>query len=150
MRIRKLLAAAALILPVLSPARAQSGAGEAAAVTAVLEKQQAAWNTGDVRGFMDGYLDSDSTTFVGTRVARGREGILRNYLERYTTREKMGTLAFSPLEATPLCAGYASVVGHWNLKRSAAAGGDAGGWFTLLFRRTAHGWKIILDHTSSQ
>jgi len=99
---------------------------------------------------MDGYLDSESTTFVGSHVTRGREGILKNYLEQYTTREKMGTLAFSELQVKPLCAGYASVLGHWQLERSAAAGGNAGGWFTLLFRRTPGGWMIILDHKSAE
>jgi ketosteroid isomerase-like protein len=32
--------------------------------------------------------------------------------------------------------------------RSAEGGGDASGKFTLVLRKTAQGWKIILDHTS--
>ncbi len=116
------------------------------AVRAVLVAQQAAWNRGDVRAFMDGY--DESAVFVGTEVTKGRAAILERYQKRYANREQMGELAFSGLEIRPLCDGWASVIGRWHLKRSAGAGGDAGGAFTLLFHRTPGGWKIVLDHTS--
>ena len=114
----------------------------------VLDNQVSAWNRGDVRAFMDGYDDSESTTFVGAKITRGHAQVLADYLKRYPTREKMGTLRFSELEIRPLGAGYASVIGRWHLVRDKEAGGEAGGIFTLLFQRTARGWKIILDHTS--
>ena len=114
----------------------------------VLGDQVSAWNRGDVRAFMDGYDNSESTTFVGARITRGHAQVLADYLKRYPTREKMGTLRFSELEIKPLGADYASVIGRWHLDRTKEAGGEAGGIFTLLFQRTARGWKIILDHTS--
>ncbi len=123
-----------------------------AEIRRVLEDQVKAWNAGDVRAFMAGYADSAETTFVGSAVTKGHSQVLANYLKRYPTKERMGTLAFTGLEITMLGSGdtaeYASVLGHWHLKRTAEAGGDTGGIFTLLFRRTAAGWKIILDHTS--
>jgi ketosteroid isomerase-like protein len=115
----------------------------------VLEDQVAAWNRGDVRAFMQGYDNSPATTFVGAKVTKGHAQVLADYLQRYPTKEKMGTLEFSGLEIHPLDGEYASVIGRWHLTRSKEAGGDAGGIFTLLFRKTAAGWKIILDHTSS-
>ena len=114
----------------------------------VLERQQEAWNRGDVRGFLEGYEAADSTTFVGKSIIRGHGKVLARYLETYPTREKMGALAFSELEIQALCADYASVIGKWRLERPPEAGGNAGGIFTLLFRKTAKGWQIVLDHTS--
>jgi ketosteroid isomerase-like protein len=114
----------------------------------VLDAQVAAWNRGDVREFMDGYDNSPSTTFVGATITKGHAQVLANYLKRYPSRDKMGTLQFSGHEIRPLDGDYASVVGHWHLTRAKEAGGDTGGIFTLLFHKTAQGWKVILDHTS--
>ena len=117
-------------------------------IRGVLDQQVNAWNRGDVRAFMDGYADSESTTFVGAKITKGHAQVLADYLKRYPTRAAMGTLRFSELELKLLGADYASVVGRWHLDRNKEAGGEAGGIFTLLFQRTARGWKIILDHTS--
>src|SRR6266849_4647472 len=110
----------------------------------VLDDQVAAWNRGDIPGFMDGYEKSESTTFVSTTVTKGHAQVLAGYLKRYPTPEKMGTLRFSDLEIHVLGSGYASVLGRLNLERSKEAGGEAAGIFTLLFHKTTHGWKVIL------
>jgi ketosteroid isomerase-like protein len=114
----------------------------------VLHEQAAAWNAGDVRTYMNGYADSPSTTFVGSTITKGHAQVLARYLSRYPTKEAMGTLTFSDLEIQTLGSEYASVLGRWHLTRPKDAGGDVGGIFTLLFRKTTQGWKIILDHTS--
>lgn len=114
----------------------------------VLDDQVSAWNRGDVRAFMQGYEDSPSTTFVGKEVSKGHAAVLERYLKAYPTKAKMGTLKFSDLEVRMLGANYASVLGRFHLDRSVAGGGASSGIFTLLFRRTPQGWKIILDHTS--
>jgi uncharacterized protein (TIGR02246 family) len=118
------------------------------AVRHVLETQQAAWNRGDVDAFMTGYEASDSTTFVGAAITRGYQPVLDSYRKRYPTKEKMGALTFSDLEIKMLGSDYASVIGRWKLERGAEGGGNVGGIYTLLFRKTAGGWKIILDHTN--
>ena len=117
-------------------------------IRAVMDAQQAAWNRGDVEAFMSGYDASDSTTFVGSTITRGYRQVLENYRRRYPTKEKMGQLTFSGIEVMPLGSEYASVHGKWRLDRSREAGGEVGGIFTLPFRKTPSGWKIILDHTS--
>jgi len=138
---------ACLIPPALLFVGAQSPSTEAA-VRQVLTAQQDAWNAGDLDAFMSGYESSAATTFVGTSVTRGYRQVLENYRHRYSTKEKMGRLAFSAIEVTPLGAEFASVIGKFHLDRPAEAGGTANGIFTLVFRKTASGWKIILDHTS--
>ena len=35
-----------------------------------------------------------------------------------------------------------------HLERTAANGGNVGGYFTLTFEKTPAGWRIIVDHTS--
>jgi len=118
-----------------------------AAVRAVLDSQQAAWNRGDIEGFMDGYARSDDTVFVsGDSVMRGWQTVLDRYKKSYGSREKMGTLAFSELEIKALSPFYAVALGRWQLTRAADT---PHGRFTLIFRRTAQGWRIVHDHTSA-
>jgi ketosteroid isomerase-like protein len=118
------------------------------AVRHVLSDQVQAWNRGDIDAFMAGYENSPETTFIGKTVRHGYQEVLRGYHAGYPTREKMGTLNFTDLVVKPLGSDYASVTGAFHLTRTAAAGGDASGVFSLLFRHTPAGWKIILDHTS--
>lgn len=138
----------ALLLPLLFvPALAQQG--EDKAIIATLEQSVKDWNRGDVRAFMSSYDDSPATLFVGKAgVVRGHRQVLASYLKRYPTKESMGVTTFSNLEVKLLGGGYAWVLGNWNLTRGAGAGGDVGGVFTLLLRKTPKGWKIIADHTS--
>jgi len=120
---------------------------DVAAVRAVIESQAAAWNRGDVEGYMEGYAKEDSTTFVsGDTVTRGWQTVLERYKARYDTRAKMGTLTFSELEFKPLGPYYIMASGHWQLAREADT---PHGRFTLIFRRTSAGWRIVHDHTSS-
>jgi uncharacterized protein (TIGR02246 family) len=118
------------------------------AIRRVLSDQVQAWNRGDIDGFMNGYENSPTTVFIGKTVQRGYEAVRRRYHEQYPTPEKMGKLSFSDLSVNLLSADYASVTGAFHLMRAPSAGGDASGVFSLLFRRTPAGWKIILDHTS--
>ena len=117
------------------------------AIRAVLDAQRDAWNRGDIEGYMDGYDRSLDTVFVsGDNVTRGWQTVLDRYKKGYDSREKMGVLTFSDLEITMLNKDAALVLGRWRLKR---ASDEPHGMFTLVFRRTKHGWKIIHDHTSS-
>lgn len=117
------------------------------AVRTVLEAQVAAWNRGDIEGFMEGYARSKETVFIsGDEVRRGWQTVLGRYKKTYDSREKMGTLVFTELEVTPINSIAAVALGRWQLTRI----GDAPhGRFTLLFRRTPRGWRIVHDHTSS-
>lgn len=116
------------------------------AVRAVLEAQAAAWNRGDVEGYMDGYARTDETTFVsGDNITRGWQTVLARYRKNYDTREKMGQLSFSDLDIKFIGKDTAVVLGRWQLTR---AQDTPHGRFTLIFRHTKVGWRIIHDHTS--
>ena len=121
---------------------------ELAAVRAVIEAQQAAWNRGDIEGFMDGYAREETTTFVsGDTVTRGWQTVLERYRARYDSPARMGTLTFSELELRPLSPFYTLAAGRWQLARETDA---PRGRFTLIFRRTAAGWRVVHDHTSAE
>jgi uncharacterized protein (TIGR02246 family) len=123
-------------------------AGPEAEMRAVLERQAADWNRGDIVAFMTGYEDAGSTTFQGQALTRGYQQVLDRYRTRYATRAAMGRLTFSEIEVRVLGGEAGLVLGRFALEREAAAGGPASGRFTLVFRKTARGWKIIHDHTS--
>jgi ketosteroid isomerase-like protein len=133
--------------PSVVPIQAADGDPEAAEIRKVIQAQQEAWNRGDLEAFMSGYARSDKTTFVsGDEVTRGWQTVLDRYKAKYSDREKMGTLTFSELEITPLGSDDAVVLGRWQLKR---AKDNPRGRFTLIFRRTPEGWRIVQDHTSA-
>lgn len=117
------------------------------AIRAVIETQRDAWNKGDIEGYMDGYERSKDTVFVsGDNVTHGWQTVFEHYKKGYDSREKMGVLTFTDLEITVLGKDAAVVVGRWHLQR---AKDEPHGRFTLIFRKTKLGWKIIHDHTSS-
>ena|SRR5215510_4846958 len=126
---------------------AQSNKGSKTAIRAVLDAQVAAWNRGDVEAYMNGYDRSPNTEFVGgDSITRGWQQVLDRYKKKYDTREKMGTLTFSDLKISVLSKDAALVLGRWHLKR---ATDEPHGTFTLLFRKTKVGWRIVHDHSSS-
>ena len=118
-----------------------------AQIRSIRSAQQNAWNRGDIDGFMNGYARSRSTIFVSEdAVRRGWETVRARYKKKYSDRAKMGLLAFSNLEITPVSAEAAVVLGRWKLKR---AQDQPHGRFTLIFRKSADGWRIVHDHTSA-
>ena len=117
------------------------------AVRGVMEAQQAAWNRGDIEAFMDGYERAESTTFIsGDELTRGWQTVLDRYKRRYSSREQMGTLTFSDLDVQPINSEYAIADGRWRL---ALANGSPHGRFTLIFKRSSAGWRIIHDTTTA-
>src|SRR5882757_669892 len=69
-------------------------AGEAA-IRAVLEAEQIAWNNGDVEAFMEGYWKSDSLQFMSPRgVNHGWQETLDGYRKGYPDIKAMGTLHY--------------------------------------------------------
>ena len=115
-------------------------------VRAVIEAQQAAWNRGDIEGFMNGYERAETTTFVsGDELTRGWQTVLDRYKQHYTSREQMGTLTFSDLQIQAVSDSQVIADGRWKLTRATDA---PHGRFTLIFRQTGNGWRIVHDTTT--
>ena len=145
-RLTLLIACCVLVASFVRSAQEQP-ANPLTEIQSVLRAQQEAWNSGDIDGFMNGYARSPATLFVADdEVRRGWETVRERYREKYSDRAKMGTLAFSDVEITPLSADAAVVLGRWRLTR---ANDKPHGRFTLIFRRLPEGWRIVHDHTSA-
>jgi len=115
-------------------------------IESMLMAQDAAWNAGDMEGFMDGYWNSPDLTFCsGGTVTRGWEPTLTRYRTRYPTAESRGELTFSDLDIHVLSRKAAYVLGRWRLERDK----PIAGLFTLVLRRQHGRWVIVHDHTSS-
>ena len=126
-----------------------------AAIQSVIDAQVTAWNQGDIPAFMASYEDSPETTFVGTAsVNKGFQPILERYKKGYATKDQMGTLTFKDLDIRllPSSSGvteYAVVTGRFHLDRSAKGTATKDdGIFSLVWHKSAGGWKIVLDHTA--
>ena len=116
-------------------------------ITALLTAQAAAWNRGDIDAFMQSYAQTDTLRFAsGGTVTLGWRPTLERYKQRYPDRATMGTLAFTEIEVTELAPDAALAFGRWKLRREKDA---PHGLFTLTLKKTAAGWRIIQDHTSS-
>ena len=146
MRTLRFLAAILLVVPSLL--FAQNATPEVRDIRAVLDKQVADWNRGDMEAFASGYKNSPDILFIGSKISRGYAQMLDTYRKNYSTKEKMGTLNFSGLEVQPLDERFATVTGHFHLERTAAGGGNSDGHFLLVFERTPDGWKVVRDDTT--
>jgi uncharacterized protein (TIGR02246 family) len=117
------------------------------AVQAVLDAQMAAWNRGDLAGYMAGYAKTEDLTFTsGGKVRKGWQTTFDHFHKRYATDPKaMGKLAFDVLAIDPLGADGAVVLGTWVLTESPS---DGKGVFSVVLARRPEGWRIVHDHTS--
>lgn len=116
------------------------------AINQVLNTQADAWNTGSIDGYMQGYWNSDSLLFIGSKgPAYGYATTLERYKKSYPDKAAMGTLSFSNLSFYKLSNEYYHVVGAWKLVREKDT---PGGYFTLLFKKIKGKWLIVADHTS--
>lgn len=120
---------------------------ETTAIANVLKDQQAAWNDGNIDGFMDGYWKSEELRFAsGGTVTRGWQATRDRYHARYDDRAKMGKLTFSDLEINPISEDAAVVHGGWALQRAADR---PSGLFTLVLRKFGDNWRVVSDTTTS-
>lgn len=112
----------------------------------LLDRQTKAWNRGNLEEFMEGYWQNDSLMFIGkSGVTYGYQNTLENYKTGYPDTAHMGKLTFNILHVKRVSSDAYFVVGKWFLKRSV---GDAGGHYTLWFRKIKGKWQIVADHSS--
>jgi len=118
------------------------------AIRQVLDSQVAAWNKGDLKGFMAGYWKSEKLTFIsGDKIEHGWQATYDRYQKRYQAEgREMGKLTFSDLDIQMIGDDAAWVRGRWKLVTSKQT---PGGLFTLIVKKLPEGWRIVHDHTSA-
>jgi len=115
-------------------------------ILSLLKTQDESWNMGDINGFMETYLKSDSLMFIGkSGVTYGWQNTMNNYKKGYPDTTAMGKLHFTLIDIKKLSRKYYHVVGKWHLTRSI---GNLEGHFTLLMKKIKGKWYIIADHSS--
>lgn len=113
----------------------------------VLADQVAAWNSGDLDGFMKGYWADEKLVFIsGGKQVKGFKALKDRYDANYRGEGKeMGTLKFDEVTVELLGPAVALVHGKWEVTTKKET---VGGWYTLVFRKIGNDWKITHDHTS--
>ncbi|MBC7744474.1 MAG: DUF4440 domain-containing protein [Flavobacterium sp.] len=121
-------------------------AQDKSAILNILYNQRNAWNTGNLKDYMETYWKSDSLIFVGKNGPQyGWEATLKNYEKSYPDKAAMGILNFDIREIRLINYENAFVVGAWRLKREKD---EPKGFFTLFLKKINGDWKIIADHSS--
>jgi uncharacterized protein (TIGR02246 family) len=107
----------------------------------------AAWNRGDLDGYLASYWDSDKTLWISSgSLQRGRKAIAEAYKTRFSTPEQMGKLTVLELEIDVLTATDAIAFGQWMLVIENKA---AKGFFTVQLRKVGDNWLFVSDHSST-
>lgn len=148
---RMFAAAAAVLLAIVAWHQYHEATYRPAAegqVRDLLQAQEAAWNRGDLDGFMAGYRMSDDITFYSDdKIQPGWLALRERYEKKYRAGgQGMGKLTFSDLVVDVLAPNAALARGRWKVELD---GKTPSGLFTILLRKFPDGWKVVHDHTSA-
>ncbi len=148
---RKLIVSIALLLMYLLFACGQQDKIDEASIkmeiNRVMAESERAWNEGDIEKYMESYSKTDSIRFAGNgNVSYGWQTVLQRYKNGYPDKAAMGILTFSDVDIDVVSKDAAVVFGRWKLQKDKDS---PSGLYTLLFRKTEAGWRIVHDHSSS-
>lgn len=120
-----------------------------AAIREVFEAGCAAWNRGDLDGYLASYWDSNRTLWISNgSLRRGREAIESAYRSRFSDPQQMGRLTVAELEVDVLTTRDAIAFGRWMLL--ADDGESSTGFFTVQLKKIEGKWLFVSDHSSSE
>jgi len=115
-------------------------------IRAALQASVAAWNRGDLKGHLAIY-DASVTVMTKSGPRPTIEAIEKSFGQTYFVDGKpKQTLRMESVSVRPLSEQSAVVTGRFVL--SGGTEPEQSGWFTLVWVRTAIGWRAVHDHTS--
>jgi uncharacterized protein (TIGR02246 family) len=116
-------------------------------ILALFESGCAAWNRGDINGYMANYWHSDKVRWVSEgNVLYGFEEIATALKARFDSSDNMGRLEVVNLEIQLLRENDALVFGAWTQTTPRAR---RHGVFTVHMKKIDGEWLIVSDHSSS-
>ena len=116
-------------------------------IRAVFESGCAAWNRGDIDGYLAEYWNSDKVRWVSEGTVRyGFEAIATSFKARFDSPDNMGRLEVANLEIQLLGENDALVFGAWIQTTPAAR---RHGVFTVHLKKMDGEWLIVSDHSST-
>jgi uncharacterized protein (TIGR02246 family) len=137
-------------MPVILTLRKLSAAereNSEAAIRDVFNAGCAAWNRGDLDGYLASYWDSDQTIWISSgSLRRGREAIVAAYKARFSTPRQMGKIHVAGLEIDVLTTTDAVAFGRWMLVLDKET---SEGFFTVRLKKLEGTWFFVSDHSST-
>jgi len=116
-------------------------------IRALFESGCAAWNRGDIDGYLADYWHSDKVRWVSEgMVSYGFEAIASAFKSRFDTPENMGKLEVANLEIQLLSESDALVFGGWTQTTRTAR---RNGVFTVHMKKIDGVWLVVSDHSST-
>ena len=114
-------------------------------IKAELLASTAGWNRGNLANFMATY--DSAATFMTSKGVIGLAQLRAHYQQKYFVgNQPRQKLAFEELAVKPFGSEFALVTGRFILSGNRQP--EQSGRFSLIFRRTKNGWKIVHDHSS--
>ena len=116
-------------------------------IRALFESACAAWNRGNIDGYLADYWHSDKVRWVSEGIVRyGFEVIAAAFKVRFDALDNMGRLEVSNLEVELLGKSDALVFGVWTQTMHTAR---RHGVFTVHSKKIDGEWLIVSDHSST-
>ena len=118
-------------------------------INEMLARSAAAWNRGDLAGFMNDYARDSLTSYVmGRNVRFGWQPLYEHYQAGYFAPGKSrDSLTYNDVRVRPLTTELALCTARFALDRGPRV--IASGPFTLIVAKQDGRWLIIHDHTSA-
>ena len=116
-------------------------------ISTLFESGCAAWNRGDIDGYLSDYWHSDKVRWVSEgKVSYGFEAIASAFKARFDSPENMGKLEVADLEIQLLSESDALVFGAWTQTTRTAR---RTGVFTVHLKKIDGEWLVVSDHSST-
>jgi len=117
------------------------------AIHAVFDAGCAAWNRGELDGYLASYWNSERTIWIsGGKLTRGSQAITAAYKARFSTPQQMGKLTVTDMTIEVLTDLNAFVFGYWMLTIDNKT---QKGVFTVQLRKIEGEWLFVSDHSST-
>lgn len=135
------------------PTNGNGGAAEVepdleTAIAGILDAQAAAWNAGDLDGFMSAFERSPSTTYIGAPgLVEGFEAIRARYAPGFAPGAERDLLHFESLRAREIDTRYAIVTVRYVLTRAGEV--TSTGPVTLVMMNVEGTWRIVHDQSAA-
>jgi uncharacterized protein (TIGR02246 family) len=121
---------------------------EKQAILAVIGRMETAWNSGDFRGYMQGFANPDVVFVSRGQFQKDWQGTLDHYIRDYgSSVETRGKLHFFDIKVEMLGPDAAQLISRYQLDRPQH---PQAGINTRLMRKRDGKWVIALNHVSSR
>lgn len=116
-------------------------------VASLLDRQAAAWNAGDLDGFMSAYSPSPTTTYIGsTGLIEGYDGIRERYAPDFVEGAARDSLRFEGLRVREVDERVGVATARYVLEREGTV--TSTGPFTLVLLNVEGAWLIVHDQSA--